>query len=164
LKDGVLTNLMRLNIFVYGTLKRGQRNHEHFCRDLASAQEATVRGWLYELPYGFPALVVPEADIFATGTTDYLVDTKTGHHKEVEPSEKSLGTTVHGELFSFDDPEERFPALDRLEGFRPGEKSFYKRVLIPATLPNTSETIPAWTYVIESASGIYLPNGRWLAT
>ncbi len=154
---------IRLNIFVYGTLKRGQRNHERFCRGLVSAQEATVRGQLYELPYGFPALIVPKADVFATGTTDYLADGETGRGIEIEPSEKSLGPTVHGELFTFDDPEEYLPALDELEGFHPGEKSLYDRVLIPVTLPKTGVTIPAWAYVVQSASGVYLPDGRWPA-
>lgn len=155
--------LMRLNVFVYGTLKRGQSNHERFCRDLVSAQEATVRGQLYELPYGFPALIVPKADVIATGTTDYLADTETEHRIEIEPPEKSLGPTVHGELFTFDDPEEPLPALDELEGFRPGEKSLYERVLIPVTLPKTGVTVPAWAYVVQSASGLYLPGGYWPA-
>ncbi len=97
---------MRLNLFVYGTLKRGQSNHERFCRGLISVQEATVRGCLY-------------------------------------------------------DPEERLPILDDLEGFRPGEKSFYRRVLIPTTLLETGATVPAWAYALRSASGLYLRGGRW---
>ncbi len=156
---------MRLNLFVYGSLKRGQSYHERFCRGLISAEEATVRGRLYELPSGFPALVVPEADVQATGTTDYLVDAEIGHQKEkAEPPERpSSWDTVQGELLAFDDPEERLPMLDELEGFRPGEKSLYERVLIPVTLPKTGVTVPAWAYVVQSASGIYLPGGHWPA-
>lgn len=30
---------------------------------------------------------------------------------------------VYGELLTFDDPESRLPAIDRLEGFRPGGSS-----------------------------------------
>lgn len=152
-----------MTVFVYGTLKRGQRNHERFCQDLVAAWEATVRGWLYDLPYGFPALVVPEADVRATGTTDYLSDAEAGYYEEVEVQNIPPGPTVHGELFSFGDPEERLPALDDLEGFRPGGESFYKRVLIPATLAKAGTTVPAWTYVIESAFGVLLPGGRWPA-
>ncbi|MDQ3910907.1 MAG: hypothetical protein M3305_03840 [Actinomycetota bacterium] len=37
---------------------------------------ATVQGRVYELPCGFPSLVVPEREIRATGTTGYLVDTE----------------------------------------------------------------------------------------
>jgi gamma-glutamylcyclotransferase (GGCT)/AIG2-like uncharacterized protein YtfP len=70
---------------------------------------------------------------------------------------------VHGELLSFDDPEERLPTFDKLEGFHPGGESFYKRVLIPATLAETGVRTLAWAYVVESASGVYLPGGRWPA-
>ena len=162
--DAPAAELARLNVFVYGTLKRGQRNHERFCGNLASVQEAIVRGRLYELPYGFPGLVVPEADMLSAGTTDYLADTETGHSKKVGPLEKPLGPTVRGELLTFDDPEKRLPALDDLEGFRPGEKSLYERVLIPVTLSETGAAIPAWTYVVEEpSSGLYLPDGYWPA-
>lgn len=156
---------MQLNLFVYGTLKRGQRNHERFCQGLDTAQEATVRGRLYELPYGFPALVVPEADVLASGTANYLTDVKTQNHTRAGPQGSLLGwDAIYGELFTFNDPEERLPAFDDLEGFRPGEKSLYERVLVPATLSETNTALPAWVYVAESPSGIYLPGGRWPAT
>jgi gamma-glutamylcyclotransferase (GGCT)/AIG2-like uncharacterized protein YtfP len=116
------------------------------------------------LPFGFPALIVPEADVRATGTTDYLADVEAGHHEEVEPPEmSSKWDTVQGELLAFDDPEKRLPVLDSLEGFRPGEKSLYRRVLIPVTLAQTGTTVLAWAYAVESASGLYLPGGRWPA-
>ena len=153
---------MRLNLFVYGTLKRGQSNHERFCRGLISVQEATVRGRLYKLPFGFPALVVPETDVRATGTTNYLTDAEAGRYEEAQVSETpSSWGTVWGELLVFDDSEKRLPMLDGLEFFRPGEESFYKRVLIPATLAETGTTLLAWAYAIESASGLYLPGGHW---
>jgi gamma-glutamylcyclotransferase (GGCT)/AIG2-like uncharacterized protein YtfP len=153
---------MWLNLFVYGTLKRGQSNHERFCRGLISVQEATVRGRLYELPFGFPALVIPETEVRATGTTNYLTDAEAGRYEEAEVSETpSSWDTVWGELLVFDDPEKRLPMLDDLEFFRPGEESFYKRVLIPATLAETGTTLLAWAYAIESMSGLYLPGGHW---
>ena len=153
---------MWLNLFVYGTLKRGQSNHERFCRGLISVQEATVRGRLYELPFGFPALVVPETEVRATGTTNYLTDAEAGRYEEAQVSETpSSWDTVWGELLVFDDPEKRLPMLDGLEFFRPGEESFYKRVLIPATLAETGTTLLAWAYAIASTSGLYLPGGHW---
>lgn len=155
---------MQLNLFVYGTLKRGQRNHERFCQDPTTAQQATVRGRLYELPYGFPALVVPEADVLATGTVNYLTDIKTQNRTQARLQGSSLGwDTIYGELFTFDDPEERLPTFDDLEGFRPGEKGLYERVLVTTTLSETNTTLPAWVYVTEYPSGIYLPRGRWPA-
>lgn len=121
-----------------------------------------MRGHLYDLPFGFPALVVPEEDVQAVGTADYLANAEIQDRMEAGPREAySDWDTVYGELFIFDDPEERLPALDGLEGFRPGEKSFYRRVLIPATLIETGTPVMAWVYAIESASGIYLPGGRW---
>jgi gamma-glutamylcyclotransferase (GGCT)/AIG2-like uncharacterized protein YtfP len=126
------------------------------------AREATVRGRLYDLPYGYPVLTVPEADIRATGTTDYLADAEKGRVAEAGSREGLSGwDTVYGEVLSFDDPGERLPALDALEGFRPGKKSFYRRVLIPATLAWTGKTVLVWAYAIESKSGVYLPGGRW---
>ncbi|MDQ3841348.1 MAG: gamma-glutamylcyclotransferase [Actinomycetota bacterium] len=129
---------------------------------MCATREATVRGRLYDLPFGFPALLVPEADIQATGTTDYLTDVELQSHAQTGPQESSPNWgTVHGELLSFDDPEERLPAFDKLEGFHPGGESFYKRVLIPATLAETGTRTIAWAYVVESASGVYLPGGHW---
>lgn len=124
-----------------------------------------MRGRLYDLPFGFPALVVPEEDVQAVGTTDYLANAQIQDSAEAGSREAySDWDTVCGELFIFDDPEERLPVLDELEGFRPGEKSFYRRVLIPATLTETGIPVIAWAYAIESASGIYLPGGRWPAS
>jgi gamma-glutamylcyclotransferase (GGCT)/AIG2-like uncharacterized protein YtfP len=131
---------------------------------MLAARKATVRGRLYELPFGFPALVVPEADVRATGTTDYLADAETQSRTRAGPQSLPDWYTVHGELLSFDDPDKRLPALDGLEGFRPGEKSLYRRVLIPATLTDTGTTLLAWTYVGEAVSGAYLPSGRWPAS
>jgi gamma-glutamylcyclotransferase (GGCT)/AIG2-like uncharacterized protein YtfP len=154
-----------LDIFVYGTLKRGQRNHQRFCRGALAAREATVRGRLYDLPLGFPALVVPEEDVQATGTGEYLSDAKARSHAHTAPKEVSPAwDAVYGELLTFDDPEKRLPDLDALEGFRPGEEGFYRRILVPATLAQTGEAVPAWTYAVESASGVYLPGGRWPAS
>ncbi len=55
---------------------------------------------------------------------------------------------VCGELLTFDDPESRLPAIDRLEGFRPGGSSLYRRVLVPATVNGGQEL--AWVYTVEA--------------
>jgi gamma-glutamylcyclotransferase (GGCT)/AIG2-like uncharacterized protein YtfP len=128
---------------------------------LISAREATVRGHLYDLPFGFPAAVVPEEEVRAVGTRDYLSDAGKQHRAAPGSAASSPCPKVHGELLSFDDPAERLPSIDGLEGFRPGEKSFYRRVLVPATLVDTSTVVMAWTYAVESADGVYLPAGRW---
>jgi gamma-glutamylcyclotransferase (GGCT)/AIG2-like uncharacterized protein YtfP len=121
-----------------------------------------VRGRLYDLPDGYPALVVPEEDIFATGTMDYAADAEAGGITGPGLQETlPCWGTVHGEIFGFNDPEERLPALDGLEGFHPGEESFYRRVLIPVTPTQTGTDVLVWAYATESESGVYLPGGSW---
>jgi gamma-glutamylcyclotransferase (GGCT)/AIG2-like uncharacterized protein YtfP len=63
-----------LRVFVYGTLKRGGRNHERYCRGLTAAEEACLAGRLYHLPVGYPMLVIPPQRILAFGTVDYEAD------------------------------------------------------------------------------------------
>ena len=150
----------RLTLFFYGTLKRDHANHDLFCKEYLSVEEAKVRGWLYDLPSGYPALVVPKEDIRAVGSADPTRDASEQRrldHKGVYPPD---GTPVSGELFVFDDPEERLPALDRFEGFEPGRPSLYRRVLIPAETSGGAGVL-AWAYVIEESSGTHLPGGRW---
>jgi gamma-glutamylcyclotransferase (GGCT)/AIG2-like uncharacterized protein YtfP len=109
-----------VQMFFYGTLKRGGSNHA-YCRGGRMTAEARVEGLLYDLPEGYPALVVPEASVLAVGTGDPLRDARGAgalHHPELpEPREPY----VHGELYTFDDPEERLPSLDELEDFSPDD-------------------------------------------
>lgn len=148
----------RLPMFFYGTLQRGQRNHDAFCAGALGVQPATVPGRLYELPAGYPALVVPDQHVLATGTSDPLQDARTAHLPlSVTPA---AGPTVAGELYAFDDPEARLPALDRLEGFHPeGAPSEYHRVLLRVV--TLAGDACAWTYIQTTAAGTPLPAGRW---
>ena len=73
---------------------------------------------------------------------------------------RSDGPLVFGELYFFDDPEERLPALDRLEGFNPGRAGLYRRVLIPTEISGGAG-VPTWAYVIEEPMGTPLSGGRW---
>lgn len=148
-------------MFFYGTLKRGHRNHDAFCRGARFVDEATLRGRLYDLPYGYPALTVPSEDVLAVGTADPAGDTTV--QRRLGPGEARLmdGPRVFGELFAFDDPVARLPALDRLEGFDPEDRSSpYRRVLMPVETAR-NDGVLAWAYVVEAASGIHLPEGRW---
>ncbi len=150
----------RLTLFFYGTLKRGHANHDPFCRGYLRVEEATVRGRLYDLPFGYPALVVPEEDVRAAGTTDPVGDASEQRRLGRAGMQQPDGPRVSGELFTFDDPEERLPALDHLEGFDPAGPSLYHRVLIPAETSG-GDGVLAWAYVTGESSGIYLPGGRW---
>ena len=165
-----LGHTITLKLFVYGTLKRGYWNHDAFCRSLAEVREATVRGRLYEGP-GYPLLEVPEADILARGSAVPLADaatqTRLSHRVEAGLHRLPQGTTgetwdtVYGELFTFEDPHSRLPSIDRLEGFHPGGRCLYRRVLVPASVDGSCQL--AWVYVIESLgiSRHRIASGRW---
>lgn len=144
-----------LRIFVYGTLKRGFWNHDRFCRGVLDIREAEVRGRLYEMHSGIPVLQVPDGDVLAHGSPDPLADVATQAHLSEqlasypEPALQSATAgdwgRVYGELLTFDDPETRLPAIDRLEGFRPGGPSLYRRVLVPVQVDGA--VCPVWLYV-----------------
>jgi gamma-glutamylcyclotransferase (GGCT)/AIG2-like uncharacterized protein YtfP len=150
----------RLAQFFYGTLKRGQCNHDRFCQGVAWIESATTLGHLYELPFGFPGLRVYGRDVRAVGTTNYLADAE---KQRVAPPAPLASTPtwdiVHGELMTFEDPEKRLIAFDALEGYTPGEESLYERVLIPVEVPG--KTLLVWAYQLKRPIGVYLPGGRW---
>ena len=163
---------LTIALFVYGTLKRGYSNHEDYCRGVLAVEEALVRGCLYIRPDRIPFLEVPDKDILATGTADPAADAVTrerlageiesGRFAEPPPGPPPSGRgDVYGELLVFDDPETRLPAIDRLEGFHPGGRSLYRRVLVPVRV-NEKCTV-AWTYAVERKPREWpkLASGCW---
>jgi len=167
-----IPNPQLLRLFVYGTLKRGYWNHDRFCRGVLDVQEAVVRGRLYEMPSGIPVLEVPETDILAHGTADPLADVATQARfaeylaSILEPVPESATAAdwapVYGKRLSFDDPEHRLPAIDRLEGFHPGGPSLYRRLLVPVWAAGA--VFPAWLYVVgDRCTGTFrkLSGGIW---
>ena len=159
-----------LKLFVYGTLKRGFGNHNRYCRGALDIRDAQVLGRLYDGP-GFPVLEVPGEDVLACGTADPLADVGTqtrlsgrvGKYPRPVPEGTITGGwgTVYGELLTFDDPESRLPAIDRLEGFRPNGSSLYRRVLVPVTVGGVREL--AWVYTLEAMDIKHrrIRSGRW---
>lgn len=160
-----MTEPPRLTLFVYGTLKRGHSNHNRFCEGVLDLMEATARGRLYDLPFGFPALVVPKEDVRAEGTSDYSADARESGPSPglCIPKAHPGWDVIHGEILTFGDPEERLPSLDGLEGYSPGEPSLYRRILIPAVPSGAKRAVLAWAYAVGSASSVHLPGGRWPA-
>ena len=134
-----------IRLAVYGTLRMGEPNHDRYMRGYLSVEETTIRGRLRWLNPGIPMLEVPPEDILAIGTTDYLADaelqarlTAEGTGRPAPPPPVGSWDLIPAEVFTFDDPETRLPALDRLEGFRPDGRSLYRRVLLSALV---------WVYV-----------------
>lgn len=139
-----------LSLFVYGTLKRGYWNHDAYCRRAIGVEEAQVRGRLYELPSGIPVLHVPDDEIILHSTGDPLADVATQYRASELPltyTDRAAGgwQMISGEVIVFDDPRLSLPPIDRLEGFRPGKPSLYRRVLVPVLV--LDEWAPAWCYV-----------------
>ncbi|HOP08474.1 MAG TPA: gamma-glutamylcyclotransferase [candidate division Zixibacteria bacterium] len=161
-----------LRLFVYGTLKRGFWNHDRFCRGVLNIREAVVRGRLYEMHSGIPVLQVPDGDVLAHGTSDVSADVATQARLSEQPAsypEPALQSAtagdwgrVYGELLTFDDPETHLPPIDRLEGFRPGGSSLYRRVLVPVCIEH-GMALPVWLYIGPSylINGRFLSSGRW---
>ena len=149
------------SLFVYGTLKCGFSNHHGFCEGVLQVEEAFVPGDLYDLPFGFPALVVPEDTIRATGTSDPIQDVIIQRRLNESPVAlpQDGSPQAFGELLTFEDPVDRLPKLDHLEGFDPAGQSLYRRVLIP--VETATRRIHAWAYTIEKPTGAHLPGGRW---
>ena len=149
-----------LRLLVYGTLKRGFANHDRYCRGAVDIRPARVVGRLYDLG-SFPALEVPDDTILAHGTADPAADVATqarfegGPPQHPELLEKAYTRPgwplVHGELMIFDDPNDRLPRLDRLEGFYPGEPGLYRRVLVSVSV--FTAMTPAWAYVTDERLG-----------
>lgn len=159
LQPAVPQSGLTISLFVYGTLKRGYSNHDGYCRGVLAIEAALVRGCMYIRPDRIPFLEVPDRDILAIGTADprsdaaahrrLARDIESGKLAESPPGPQvSDRGVVRGELLVFDDPETRLPAIDRLEGFRPGGRSLYRRVLVPVRVKD-SFTV-AWTYAVET--------------
>ncbi len=149
-----------IQMFFYGTLKRGGSNHAH-CRGGLMTAEARVEGLLYDLPQGYPALVVPEAAVLAVGTGDPLRDARGAGALYRPDLPEPKEPCAYGELYTFDDPEERLPSLDELEDFTPGDPSSpYRRVLVPVS-PDGGGVTLAWAYAVRGPQGTHLPGGRW---
>ncbi len=153
---------------VYGTLKLGYWNHAPYCSEALSIEPATVRGRLYELGSGIPVLEVPAKDIIAVGSADIVADlalqqrltSEAVRHPECDDEDWQW---IEGELVTLPDPVRTMPPIDRLEGFRPRGKSFYRRVLVPVILAGKRVTT-AWCYVAgPGVAGMLKPTGltRW---
>lgn len=158
---------MQFRLFVYGTLKQGQRNFPHYCGGVLAVQPACVLGRLYDLPYGYPMLEIPPQHVLAVGTGDYEHDAALAARlagSTLSPPAPVTGDweMIFGEVQTFDDPAARLPRLDVLENFRPGGESLYHRVVVRLQSPHEL----VWTYVAADGrlpAGAVRTGPRWPA-
>jgi gamma-glutamylcyclotransferase (GGCT)/AIG2-like uncharacterized protein YtfP len=173
------TGESRITLFVYGTLKKGQCNHDHFCKDAVDIRPAWVWGRIYRYSAGFPTLVIPTSLILAEGTDDPCADAatqalqaKSGFNPDI-PDQSREGDLarpegdwdrVRGELVTFADPCRSLPSIDSLESFRPGQVYLYTRVLVPVHTEGGAE--PAWLYAAQERNlrlAMRIRSGVWTA-
>ena len=167
-----MTREPHLRLFVYGTLKRGFGNHRRLCRGLVRAEAAEIRGKLYDLPAGYPALVIPEASTLAVGTSQPRADVALQSQFDAQALVPSYVANasgggggwgrVEGEILTFSDPV-CLRAFDRLENFLPGRRSHYQRVLARVSTRRNRTAVPAWLYVMKDPGpkARRLRSGRW---
>jgi gamma-glutamylcyclotransferase (GGCT)/AIG2-like uncharacterized protein YtfP len=153
-------------IFVYGTLKRGGRNHDRYFRGPAAVIEAFTCGRLFDLPAGYPALQLPHSFVLHAGSADHAEDAlgfemATGLLAVACPARPPPAARVFGEWIGGFDIGRVRPELDRLEGFRPGQRSLFYRVLAPVWHQEARAPVPAWVYVQKQPRGTPVLDGRW---
>jgi len=136
-------------LFVYGTLMPGQERHDLLAGWVGEKQPGTLNGWLFGLPEGYPALVLPAHTL----------------HGELLPGEPR---PVHGVLCTCRDDASLFETLDRYEDSVPGDPdSLYVRARVDVA-EDGEGVVRAWAYVWNPARlveilgrGMHLPEGRW---
>ncbi|WP_309395906.1 gamma-glutamylcyclotransferase family protein [Cerasicoccus maritimus] len=125
-------------VFVYGTLKPGGYYWHRFCEGRVSQfVKAKVKGNLYALPMGYPAMA--PGDGWAHG---YLL-------------------TLHDEAVL-----KGFDTLEDYEPGRCPSENEYQRVEVNVYLEDGEDIGAAWTYVmdidrINSHQGVIIANGDW---
>jgi gamma-glutamylcyclotransferase (GGCT)/AIG2-like uncharacterized protein YtfP len=122
-------------LFVYGTLRSGEKRHPLLARHRASAAgSATVEGTLLDLGE-YPGLLVGEGKNRVTGEL-YLVPDPPSLFSELDPVESFLGYDAYGSL--------------------------YRRAIVRAVGSEGASTL-AWTYVYNAdrAGHLTIDSGDW---
>jgi gamma-glutamylcyclotransferase (GGCT)/AIG2-like uncharacterized protein YtfP len=139
---------VQFRLFVYGTLKRGESNHNYIPLD-SVITKASVRGKLFDSE-NIPVLGVPEENILAFGTRDYKADGLLLNGDYSKESNET-GDIIKGELVTFELNEENLIKLmhiDFLEGYMCGNNaSLYERAMLWVDTEE-GERVTAWAYIL----------------
>ncbi len=130
--------LNTINIFVYGTLKPGESNYQHYCAGkVLAAKRAIAFGKLFALPMGYPAMTMGESP-------------------------------VQGFLLSFPDWAifQHLDLLEGFDPSRHAEQNEYNRQLIETYNCALISLGLAWVYLmnpeqLHSLGGVFLADGWW---
>lgn len=127
-----------MKVFVYGTLKPGERNYALYCGDRTHSQVAAyTKGLLYHLPVGYPAMTAGNSRVKGVLLT-FTDDTVLPYLDELEDYDK-----------------ERSPELN-----------LYYRSLVPVYDQSDRFLAQAWCYFmsqekVKQFQGVILPSGCW---
>lgn len=127
-----------LNVFVYGTLKPGERNYPAYCQGkVIAAQKVYTYGKLYHLCLGYPGMT-------------------------------SGKDQVQGYLLTFADESAltELDELETYDPQGKPEQNEYQRQLLPIYDLKNNYLGEAWGYImtlekVRAFQGIYLPSGWW---
>lgn len=125
-------------VFVYGTLKPGERNFDGYCANrLVAVDRAIARGFLYDLPLGYPAMIL------------------------------GMGW-VQGAVLSFPDDSilQSLDELECFVPDGDPQMNEYERRAIAIFDPQHCPLGQAWVYVmdrlkVQQLGGRWLPDGWW---
>ncbi|PSB33489.1 gamma-glutamylcyclotransferase family protein [Chlorogloea sp. CCALA 695] len=127
-----------LKVFVYGTLKPGEKNYPFYCTQAVEVIEAIAYGKLYDLPMGYPAAIFPESDL------------------------------VWGYVLTFYDTTvlQTLDELEIYDPNQPISQNLYQRYQIEVYNPNFNSLGKAWVYCmnqqqIDAYKGVLISNGWW---
>ena len=155
-----------VDLFVYGTLKRGFANHRAFCERAIKIRTASIAGAIFDLPVGYPAVQLPGASILLEAGADPVRDAGRQRLVRTPASARPAGAVreqVHGEWIRLPDPARTLPLIDALEGVRADGRGEYRRALVPARTQEGPRAL--WVYWMPQLppDARYLPDGAWLA-
>ncbi|NMG05868.1 gamma-glutamylcyclotransferase [Brasilonema sp. UFV-L1] len=127
-----------LKVFVYGTLKPGEKNYSRYCAGkVVNTVRAVAQGNLFALPMGYPAMTLGER-------------------------------AVHGYLLSFTNPEilTALDELEDYAPNRAASENLYNRTQIQISDLQERSLSSAWVYIMTETlavqlKGIYQPDGWW---
>ena len=144
----------------YGTLKRGERNHEHFCGGALRVKEGAVRGDLFDVHWVILRWSFRKSPSALSGPA-IIEGTRRKQQRLGQQAPLLEGPRVFGEIFAFDDAESRLPDLDRLEALIPPMPPATTGESCCPSRQTRAWAFLAWAYAVDRIFGNAPAGGRW---